>query len=45
MTVQDIRERLQGGFVPFKIRTSDGAEFPVPHREFNFLTAEALTVC
>ncbi len=44
MTVQDIRERLQGGFVPFKIRTSDGAEFPVPHREFIFLTAKRVVI-
>lgn len=44
MTVQDIRERLQGGFVPFKIRTSDGAEFQVPHREFIFLTAKRVVI-
>lgn len=44
MTVQDIRQRLQGGFVPFKIRTSDGAEFPVPHREFIFLTSKRVVV-
>ena len=44
MTVQDIRERLQGDFVPFKIRTSDGAEFQVPHREFIFLTSKRVVV-
>ncbi|MBM3880878.1 MAG: hypothetical protein FJ387_14365 [Verrucomicrobia bacterium] len=44
MTVEDIRERLRGGFVPFKIRTSDGAEFQVPHREFVFLTPKRVVV-
>lgn len=44
MTIQDLRERLQGGFVPFKIRTFDGAEFPVPHREFIFLTSKRVVV-
>ncbi len=44
MTVQDIRERLQGGFVPFKIRTSDGAEFLVPHKEFIYLTTKRVVI-
>ena len=44
MTVQDIRERLHGGFVPFKIRTSDGAEFQVPHKEFIYLTAKRVVI-
>ncbi|MCZ7635875.1 MAG: hypothetical protein M5U12_07435 [Verrucomicrobia bacterium] len=44
VAVQDVRERLQGGLVPFKIRTSDGAESPVPHREFVFLTSKRVVV-
>jgi hypothetical protein len=44
MTVQDLRERLQGGFVPFNVRTSDGAAFPVPRREFIFLTTKRVVI-
>lgn len=44
MTIRDIQERLTGPFVPFKLRTSDGAEFPVPHREFIFLTSKRVVV-
>jgi hypothetical protein len=38
VNVQDIRERLSGPFVPFKIRTTDGRVFTVPHREFAYVT-------
>jgi hypothetical protein len=38
MDIDDIRQRLNGPFVPFKIRTSDGRTFPVPHREFAYVT-------
>ena len=44
MTTRDIQERLTGGFVPFKIRTSDGCEFLVPHREFIFVTSRRVVV-
>lgn len=44
MTIQVIQERLAGGFVPFKLRTSDGGEFGVPHREFIFLTPKRVVV-
>jgi hypothetical protein len=44
MTVEDIRKRLSGGFVPFTLRTSDGEKFPVPHREFIFLTPRRVVV-
>ncbi len=44
MTIDDIRKRLTGGFVPFTLRTSDGEEFVVPHREFIFLTARRVVV-
>ncbi len=44
MTIRDIQERLTGAFVPFKLRTSDGAEFLVPHREFIFLTSKRVVV-
>jgi hypothetical protein len=44
MTIQDIRERLGPGFVPFKLRTSDGGEIRVPHQEFVFLTPKRVVV-
>ena len=44
MNIDDVKKRLAGGFVPFTIRTSDGEKFPVPHREFIFLTARRVVV-
>jgi hypothetical protein len=44
MSVDDIRKRIGGPFVPFKIRTSDGGEFEVPHREFIFVTARRVVI-
>ena len=44
MTTADIQKRLTGGFVPFVIRTSDGEKFPVPHREFVFVTQRRVVV-
>lgn len=44
MNLEDIRRRLSNGFKPFVIRTSDGKEFPVPHKEFIFLTKRSVIV-
>lgn len=44
MNVDDIRKRLEFDFVPFKIHTSDGGEFKVPHREFVFVTQRRVVV-
>jgi hypothetical protein len=44
MNLADIRQRLQSGFRPFAIRTSDGRDFPVPHKEFIFLTKRSVIV-
>ena len=44
MIVEDIRKRLRGGFVPFTVRTSDREKFPVPHREFNFVTDRRVVI-
>ncbi len=44
MTIEDIRERISGGFVPFTLRTSDGEKFSVPHREFIFITPKRIVV-
>ena len=44
MNLEDIRRQLSDGFRPFVIRTSDGREFPVPHKEFIFVTARSVIV-
>ena len=44
MSIQDFRERLEGNFVPFTIRTSDGRTFNVPHRDFMMLTPKRVVV-
>ena len=44
MSVEDIHKRIETGFVPFKIRTSDGHSFPVPHREFIMVTQRRVVV-
>jgi hypothetical protein len=44
MSIEGIRRRLVGGFVPFTLRTSDGEKFAVPHREFIFITQRRVVV-
>jgi hypothetical protein len=44
MNLADIKKRLNTGFRPFTIRTSDGREFPVPHREFIMITKRSVVV-
>jgi hypothetical protein len=45
MNVEAIRKRIQpGGFRPFRIYTSDGREFPVPHPEFIFVTQRTVVI-
>ena len=44
MNLEDIRKRVMNGFRPFVIRTSDGREFSVPHRDFIFLTKRSVIV-
>lgn len=44
MNLAEIRKRLDNGFRPFVIRTSDGREFAVPHKEFLFLTRRCVVV-
>ena|SRR5262245_61648121 len=44
MSLEDIRKRLANRFRPLVIRTSDGREFPVPHREFVFLIKRSVIV-
>ena len=44
MGVDEIRKKLANGFKPFVIRTSDGREFPVPHKEFVMMTKRSVVV-
>jgi hypothetical protein len=44
MSLEEIRKKITNGFRPFVLRTSDGREFPVPHREFIFLTKRSVIV-
>ena len=44
MSLEEIRRRVNNGFRPFVIRTSDGREFPVPHKEFVFLTKRSVVI-
>jgi hypothetical protein len=44
MSLDDIRKRLSNGFKPFVIRTSDGREFPVPHKEFIMVTRRSVII-
>lgn len=44
MTPQDVKQRLEGSFTPFKLRTSDGHEFPVPHPEYVYVTSRRVVV-
>jgi len=44
MSLDDIRKRLSNGFKPFVIRTSDGRELPVPHKEFIMVTRRSAII-
>ena len=44
MNLEEIRRRISNGFRPFVIRTADGRYFPVPHKEFIFLTKRSVIV-
>ena len=44
MNVELIRAKLKGGFRPFKIVTTSGNKYPVPHPEFAFVTQRTVVV-
>ena len=44
MNLADIHKKLMNGFRPFVIRTADGREFPVPHKEFIMVTRRSVVV-
>ena len=44
MSLDEIRRRISNGFRPFVIKTSDGREYPVPHREFIMVSKRSVVV-
>ena len=42
--VEQIRKRLENGFVPFALRLSDGRRFQVPHRDFIAVSPKVVVV-
>ena len=44
MNLEEVRKKITNGFRPFILRTSDGREFPVPHREFVMVTKRSVVV-
>jgi hypothetical protein len=44
VNVNEIRQRVTGGFKPFSVVTSSGDKYPVPHPEFLFLTPRRVVV-
>lgn len=44
MDLDEIQNRLRNGFRPFILKTSDGKEYPVPHREFIMVTRRIVVV-
>lgn len=44
MNVEHIRARLKTGFKPFRLVTSSGEKYRVPHPEFIFVTQRTVVV-
>jgi hypothetical protein len=42
--IEQIRKRLENGFVPFALRLSDGRRFEIPHRDFIAISPRTLVV-
>ena len=42
--VEQIKKRLENGFVPFVLRLSDGRHFSVPRRDFIALSRKVVVV-
>jgi hypothetical protein len=42
--VDQIKERLQNAFRPFKLRLSDGRAYTAPHRDFIAVTSRVVVV-
>ena len=44
MMIDQIKKRLENGFVPFALRLSDGRRFAVPHRDFILVSPKVVVV-
>jgi len=44
MSVEQLRKRVNGGFRPFIILTSDGRRYRVPHPEFILIAKRSVAV-
>ena len=44
MSVEQLRKRVNGGFRPFVILTSDGRRYRVPHPEFILIAKRSAAV-
>ena len=42
--IDQIKKRLENGFVPFVLRLSDGRHFAVPHRDFIAVSPKVVVV-
>jgi hypothetical protein len=42
--IEQIKKRLENGFVPFALRLSDGRRFAVPHRDFIAVSPKVVVV-
>ncbi len=42
--IEQIKKRLENGFVPFVLRLSDGRRLSVPHRDFIALSPKVVVV-
>jgi len=44
MIIEQIKNRLQNGFQPFKLLLSNGRQYRVPHRDFIAVHPKAIVV-
>jgi hypothetical protein len=42
--IDQIKKRLENGFVPFALRLSNGRRFEIPHRDFIAVSPKAVAV-
>ena len=42
--IDQIKKRLENGFVPFALRLSDGRRYAVPHRDFILVSPKVVVI-
>ncbi len=42
--IDQIKKRLENGFMPFALRLSDGRRFEIPHRDFILVSHKVVVV-